>query len=136
MGQWLVAKVGSEHLQYCERGVVNGSISEGYHDEVVRRLNQLCDYCGALPVDQLRKGLKKPPSRPRLHSLSDEEEAAVYKATDEPFGDFLFAAIHTGLRPFCELARVTADDVIETNRGMMWRVYSSKTRKTRKIPVR
>ena len=179
-GQWLVAKVCSEYLQYCERGVVNGSISEGYRDEVGRRLNQLCDYCGALPVDQLRKGhvkhwvethetwrspvtrrnaiaivlaafnhvqdmydvpnplkgLKKPPPRPRLHSLSDEEEAAIYKATDEAFGDFLFAAIHTGLRPFCELARITADDVVETARGMMWRVYSSKTKKTRKIPVR
>ena len=179
-GQWLVARVCSEYLQYCEGGVVNGSISEGYRDEVVRRLNQLCDYCGALPVDQLRKGhvkhwvetqetwrspvtqrnaiaivlaafnhvqdmydvpnplkgLKKPPPRPRLHSLSDEEEAAIFKATDEPFGDFLFAAIHTGLRPFCELARITADDVVETARGMMWRVYSSKTKKTRKIPVR
>ena len=179
-GQWLVARVCSEYLQYCEGGVVNGSISEGYRDEVVRRLNQLCDYCGALPVDQLRKGhvkhwvetqetwrspvtqrnaiaivlaafnhvqdmydvpnplkgLKKPPPRPRLHSLSDEEEAAIFKATDEPFGDFLFAAIHTGLRPFCELARVTADDVVETARGMMWRVYASKTKKTRKIPVR
>jgi integrase len=48
----------------------------------------------------------------------------------------LFAAIHTGLRPFCELAKLTADDVEESGRGMMWRVYSSKTKKTRKIPVR
>ena len=35
-----------------------------------------------------------------------------------------------------ELARLTADEVLETERGMMWRVYSSKTRKTRKIPIR
>ena len=48
----------------------------------------------------------------------------------------LFAAIHTGLRPFCELAKVTADDIEMSDRGMMWRVYSSKTKKTRKIPVR
>jgi len=82
------------------------------------------------------KGLKKPPARPRLASLSEEEEAAIHQTTDEVFGDFLFAAIHTGLRPFCELARMTADEVIETDRGMMWRVYSSKTKKTRKIPVR
>ena len=81
-------------------------------------------------------GLKKPPPRPRLHSLSAEDEGAIYGATDEAFRDFLFAAIHTGLRPFCELARLTADDVMETDRGMMWRVYSSKTTKTRKIPVR
>ena len=82
------------------------------------------------------KGLKKPPSRPRLHSFSSDDEQAIYGATDKPFGDFLFAAIHTGLRPFCELARLTADDVEENGRGMMWHVYSSKTKKTRKIPVR
>ena len=81
------------------------------------------------------KGLKKPPSRPRLHSFSEDDEATLYGTTDEPFGDFLFAAMHTGLRPFCELARLTADDVVESERGMMWRVYSSKTKKTRKIPV-
>jgi integrase len=82
------------------------------------------------------KGLKKPPCRPRLHSFSEADEASLYGATDEVFGDFLFAAIQTGLRPFCELARITADDVVETDRGMMWRVFSSKTKKTRKIPVR
>jgi integrase len=31
---------------------------------------------------------------------------------------------------------MTANDVEENPRGMMWRVYSSKTKKTRKIPVR
>jgi integrase len=34
------------------------------------------------------------------------------------------------------LARLTADEVEETERGMMWRVDSSKTKKVRKIPVR
>jgi len=82
------------------------------------------------------KGLKKPRAQPRLQSFSAEDEKALYEATEECFRTFLFAAIHTGLRPFCELARITADDVEETNRGMMWRVYSSKTKKIRKIPVR
>ena len=82
------------------------------------------------------KGLKKPPPRPRLHSFSEEDEETIYGATDEPFGNFVFAAIRTGLRPFCELARLTADEVLETERGMMWRVYSSKTKKPRKVPVR
>jgi len=179
-GQWAVAKVCSKYIEYCHRGAAHGALSEGYRDEVVRYLNELCTYCGALPVAQLRKGhvthwieshatwrspatqrnaitivlaalnhaqemhdvlnpvkgLKKPTHRPRLHSLSEEDEEAIYQATDEPFGNFLFAAVHTGLRPFCELARMTADDVVETERGMMWRVYSSKTKKTRKIPVR
>ena len=75
------------------------------------------------------KGLKKPASQPRLHSFTKEDEEAIYGATEESFRNFLFAAIHTGLRPYCELARLTADDVEENGRGMMWRVYSSKTRR-------
>ncbi|MHC4400603.1 MAG: tyrosine-type recombinase/integrase [Planctomycetota bacterium] len=178
--EWLVAKVCSRYIEYCQRSLEADTISEGYRDEVVRYLNELAEYCGALPVSQLAKGhvqhwveshptwrspvtrrnaitivlaafnhvrdvydvghrlkgLKKPPCRPRLHSFTEAEEGALYAATDEVFGNFLFAAIQTGLRPFCELARITADDVVETDRGMMWRVFSSKTRKTRKIPVR
>jgi len=124
-GEWSVARVCSEYLGYCDRGVGNGTVSEGHREGVVRNLNALCEYGGALPVSQLS-----------LHSFSEEDEKAIYGATDECFRDFLTAAIQTGLRPFCELARMTADHVVETDRGMMWRVYSSKTKKTRKIPVR
>lgn len=178
--EWLVARVCSEYLQYCDRGFANGTLSAGHRENSKWILNKLCEYCGALPAAQLKKahirtwieshpgwkspathrsliavilaafnyaqenhdvpnplkGLKKPQSRPRLESYSKEDEAKLYKATDEPFRNFLFAAIHTGLRPYCELAHITADDVEETPRGMMWRVYSSKTKKTRKIPVR
>jgi integrase len=178
-GQWTVAQVCSGYIQYCEEGVNNGTLSQGHRDYTVRYLNELCEYCGALAVSQLKKthiriwveghptwapatrrnmiaiilaafncaqamhdvtnplrGLKKPPAQPRLHSLSDEDEVALLAATNECFRDFLFVAIRTGLRPFCELARLTADHVEETDRGMMWRVYSTKTKKTRKIPVR
>jgi integrase len=178
--EWLVAKVCSEYLQYCERGVANKTVSKGHRDGSVWVLNDFCRFCGALPVAQLKKGhvkrwieshekwkspathrsviaivlaafnhaqenhdvpnplkgLKKPSARPRLLSFAKEDEEALYGATDEPFRNFLFAAIHTGLRPYCELAKLTADDVEEVPRGMMWRVYSSKTKKTRKIPVR
>jgi hypothetical protein len=48
------------------------------------------------------KGLKKPPPQPRLYSFSSEDEQALYAAASEPFRRLLFAAIHTGLRPFCE----------------------------------
>ena len=179
-GEWIVARVCSEYLQYCERGVAKGSISQGHRDNSMAWLNDLCEYCGALPVAQLKKGhvqkwienhetwrspathrgviaivlaafnraaemfgipnpikgLKKPKSEPRLASFTPEEEKALYDATESCFENFLFAALHTGLRPFCELAKLTADDVEESERGMMWRVYSSKTKKTRKIPVR
>jgi integrase len=177
---WLVAKVCSEYIQYCERGVASGTISKGYRENTIWLLNDLCKFCGALPVAQLKKGhirtwieshptwlspathrnaiadvlaafnyvqenhdiinplkgLKKPVGQPRLQSFSKEDEEALYKATDEPFRNFLFAAIHSGLRPYCELARMTAVDIEENSRGMMWRIYSSKTKKTRKIPVR
>jgi len=177
---WLVAKVCSEYLQYCERGYANKSISAGHRENSKWILNKLCAFCGAMPITQLKKGhvktwieshpkwkspsthrsiiaviqaafnyseenhdianpikgLKRPASTPRLHSLKKEDEEVLYKTTDQFFRDFLFAAIHTGLRPYCELAHITADDTEETSRGMMWRVYSSKTKKTRKIPVR
>lgn len=176
----LVAGVCSEYLQHCERSVAAGSMGQGHRENSIWILNELCRFCGALPVAQLKKahvrtwieghpnwrspntvrsivavlqaafnhatenhdvpnpikGLKRPAGRPKLHSLTDEDERVLLAATDEPFRDFLFAALHTGLRPFCELARMTADDVEETPRGTMWRVWSSKTKKTRKIPVR
>ena len=179
-GEWLVARVCSEYIQYCDRGVANRTISADHRAASTAHLNNLCKYCGALPVAQLKKthirtwveshtgwkspatersvlaiviaafnycqdnhdvpsplkGLKKPSSKPRLHSLSKVDEEALLTAADPPFRDFLFAAIRTGLRPFCELARLKAEDVEESPRGMLWRVYASKTDKTRKIPVR
>lgn len=178
-GEWTVARVCSEYLQYCEQGVKTGAISQGHYRSAALYLNQLCEFCGALPVSQLKKGhakswieghatwslathrhviatvlaafnhaqalhdvpnplrgLKKPPPQPRLHSISPADESELLGAAIPCFRDFLFAAIHTGLRPFCELARLTAEHVEETRQGMMWRVYSSKTTKTRKIPVR
>lgn len=154
-------------------------MSRGHRDSSVTYLNDLCRYCGAMSVAELKKshiqtwieghagwrslathrsviaivlaafnraeemfdvpnplkGLKKPQSQPRLQSFSPEDEQTLYEATEECFRNFLFAAIHTGLRPFCELATITADHVEVGDRGMMWRVYSSKTKKTRKIPV-
>ena len=176
---WLVAKVCSLYIESCEQRAASGNLHPEYRAEVVRYLNCLSEYCGALPVAELQKGhiqhwiesqptwkstvtqrnaitivmaafhharenfglanplvgLKKPPQKPRLLSFNAEDEKEIYSATDQVFRDFLFAAIHTGLRPFCELAKLTADDVEETDRGMMWRVFSSKTKKTRKIPV-
>lgn len=176
---WIVARVCSDYLQYCERSVKAGSMSRGHWDQSVAFLNDLCSHCGALPLSEFKrshvqtwmenhegwksqsthrsviaivqaafnraeelhdvpsplKGLKKPQSQPRLQSFSPEVEQLLYGATEDCFRSFLFAAIHTGLRPFCELATITADHVEIGERGMMWRVYSSKTKKTRKIPI-
>ncbi|MEX1223233.1 MAG: tyrosine-type recombinase/integrase [Pirellulales bacterium] len=179
-GEWLVARVCSDYIQYCDRGLNNGSISKSHYDNTVRWLNDLCSHCGAMKVVELKKGhvttwveshkswhstethrgvisivqaafnraeemfgianplkgMKKPAPKPRLQSINPEDEQVLYDATEPCFRNFLFAALHTGLRPYCELATITADDVEEADRGMMWRVYSSKTKKTRKIPIR
>jgi hypothetical protein len=54
--EWLVAKVCSEYLQYCKRGEASGSISKGHHENSRWILNELCKYCGALAVAELKKG--------------------------------------------------------------------------------
>ena len=177
--QWNVARVCSEYLQYCDRSIKSGAMSPSHAAQSKALLNDLCSYCGALSLTELKKrhiqtwieqhagwkskathrsviaivqaafnlaeemfdvlnpikSLKRPQSQPRLHSIGPDEEQALYEGTEERFRNFLFAAIHTGLRPFCELATITADHVDISDRGMMWRVYSSKTKKTRKIPV-
>ena len=53
---WLVAKTCSEYLQYCERGVAKGSLSKGHRDTTKSMLNDLCRFCGALPVTELKNG--------------------------------------------------------------------------------
>ena len=52
---WIVARVCSEYLQYCERSFAAGSMSRSHRDGAVSFLNDLCGYCGALPVGQLKK---------------------------------------------------------------------------------
>ena len=41
-GQWLVARVCSDYIQYCERGLASGTISKGHLDNTVAWLNDLC----------------------------------------------------------------------------------------------
>ena len=55
-GPWLVARVCSEYIQYCERGVARGTISQGHRNNTVSWLNDLCRYCGGRPVAGLTKG--------------------------------------------------------------------------------
>ena len=54
--EWSVVKVCSEYIQYCNQGVKNGTISLGHRENTIRYLNALCEYCGAMPVAQLKKG--------------------------------------------------------------------------------
>lgn len=54
-GDWIVARVCSEYIQHCDRGVANGSISLNYRANTSAYLNDLCQFCGALPLTQLKK---------------------------------------------------------------------------------
>jgi len=65
-------------------------------------------------------GYKKPAATPRVTAFSPEEEKAIYEATDEAFGRLIKACILTGARPYSELAKVTADHVVETTHGMYY----------------
>jgi integrase len=121
--QW-VDSVPSWRSPATRRNVLTAVISAFRHAEA------------ELGVRNPLKGLRKPPHRPRLHSMSPQDERLIYANVDRAFRDFLFAAMHTGLRPFCELAKLKAEDVETSPRGMLWRIRSSKTKKLRKIPVR
>ncbi|MFH1919009.1 MAG: hypothetical protein ABIP48_03860, partial [Planctomycetota bacterium] len=55
-GPWLVVRVCSEYIQYCERGVASGTISEGHRNNAANWLNDLCSFCGKRPAAKLKKG--------------------------------------------------------------------------------
>ncbi len=82
------------------------------------------------------KGLKKPPPQPKLISFSVEDEQAIYAATDEPYRDFLFAAIYTGCAAVLRAGQTDCGTCRRDKPRDLWRVYSTKTKKVRKIPVR
>ncbi len=65
-------------------------------------------------------GYTKPAATPRVTAFTPEEEEAIYGETDEQFAQFIKACILTGARPYSELAKVTADHVVETERGMYY----------------
>jgi site-specific recombinase XerD len=63
---------------------------------------------------------EKPTATPRVTAFSPEEEKTLYENTNAAFGLFLKACILTGARPYSELAKVTADHVVETPQGMYY----------------
>ena len=81
-------------------------------------------------------GLKKPPPQPRLHSLSKEDEELLLARPTSALGIFSLPRFALVCGRFANWLDLTADHVGETKRGMMWGVFSSKTKKIRKIPVR
>ena len=65
-------------------------------------------------------GYEKPTATPRVTAFTPAEEQALYDEADEAFGLFIKALFLTGARPYSELAKVTADDVVETPQGMYY----------------
>ena len=65
-------------------------------------------------------GYEKPTATPRVTAFTPEEEQAMYDAADDEFGLFIKGCMLTGARPYSELAKVTADHVVETPQGMYY----------------
>lgn len=65
-------------------------------------------------------GYQKPSRTARVTAFTPEDEAALYREASEPMGLFIKALILTGARPYSELAKVTADHVVETRQGMYY----------------
>ena len=65
-------------------------------------------------------GYEKPTATARVTSFSPEEEQAIYKNANAAHGQFIKACILTGARPYSELAKVTADHVVETPQGVYY----------------
>jgi integrase len=107
--KWTITRVCAEYLQYCERSFVASATSRSHRDGCVSYLNDLCGYCGELTVSEIKR--------------SDVQ------AWIESHAGWRSRATH-------RIAKVKAEHVEDTPRGMMWRVCPSKTKKTRKIPVR
>ena len=65
-------------------------------------------------------GYQKPTATPRVTAFSPEEEKALYEAADDAMGLFIKGCMLTGARPYSELAKVTADHIVETPQGMYY----------------
>jgi len=80
------------------------------------------NFCGKLDDLDVNPiaGYKKPTATPRVTAFSPEEEKALYETADEALGLFIKACLLTGARPYSELAKVTADHVVETPQGMYY----------------
>src|SRR5690242_13966226 len=52
---WIVARVCSDYLEHCKRSVASGAMSRGHCDQSKAFLNDLCSYCGALSLEELKK---------------------------------------------------------------------------------
>lgn len=65
-------------------------------------------------------GYKKPAATPRVTAFSPQEENSLYKTADDALGQFIKACMLTGARPYSELAKITADHVVETPQGMYY----------------
>ena len=85
---------------------------------VIASFNYCCKY-DDLDVNPVA-GYEKPSATPRVTSFTPEEEKSMYETADDAQALFIKACILTGARPYSELAKVTADHVVETEQGMYY----------------
>ncbi|MCP4785955.1 MAG: hypothetical protein GY903_10220 [Fuerstiella sp.] len=64
------------------------------------------------------KGYPIPSPGKRVAPFTDEDLAELYAATDDYYADFVKLGSLTGLRSYCELAEITAENMIVSDRGV------------------
>ncbi|PHR95213.1 MAG: hypothetical protein COA78_30615 [Blastopirellula sp.] len=85
---------------------------------VIAAFNFCCKY-DDLDVNPV-SGYVKPTATPRVTSFSPEEEQALYDTANPAMGRFIKVCLLTGARPYSELAKITADHIVETPQGMYY----------------
>ena len=84
------------------------------------------------PVTGIAAELVQP--LPREAWFDDQQQAELLAACDEHFRQFLRALLATGARPFSELAKITASNIVESPEGMRLRCGPRKRVKGTRPP--
>ena len=84
------------------------------------------------PVTGIAAELVQP--LPREAWFDDKQQAELLAACDDHFRQFLRALLSTGARPFSELAKITASNIVESSEGMRLRCGPRKRVKGARPP--
>jgi hypothetical protein len=94
-GEWIVARICSEYLQYCEQGLVKGTISMGHRNNSAawpthnRQLTTLARIVNRSPLSNTAGNL----ARPQSPQMASEREQSLPKP---PGDDEHATSFHTG----------------------------------------
>ena len=119
-GALKVSEFKKKHLRtWLQRHTTwNNNSQRNVIGSVMAAFNFCCKF-DDLDVNPLA-GYEKPAATVRVTAFSPEEEQAIYDAADDAQGLFIKGCILTGARPYSELAKVTADHLVQSPQGMYY----------------